>query len=251
MNNKIFVNLFRILIILVFIFLWEYLSYKNIINSFIFSSPSKIIKCISTLYNSNNLFNHIFITITETVVAFSLSITIALFIGILFYECNFVYRVFEPFLTLFNSMPKVALGPLIIIVFGAKETSIIIMALSITLILNIMQIYNSFSQTDKYLDKLLTIYHASRYEKLKYLVIPSALVTIVNSLKINISMTLIGVIMGEFLVSKAGIGYLIVYGSQVFNLTLVLTGIFILILISFVMYVIITIIENKIKRSYN
>ena len=109
----------------------------------------------------------------------------------------------------------------------------------------------NYTTCSKYLDKLLTIYHASRYEKLKYLVIPSALVTIVNSLKINISMTLIGVIMGEFLVSKAGIGYLIVYGSQVFNLTLVLTGIFILILISFVMYVIITIIENKIKRSYD
>ena len=250
MKNKLLIHTIRLILLFSLLLLWEYFSRKNIINPFVFSSPSKIFKCITNLYRENNLLNHVYITFRETLVAFILSITIALFTGILFYEVNILYKIFDPFLTLFNSMPKVALGPLIIIIFGAKSTSIIIMALSITLILNIIQIYNSFISTDKYLEKLLTIYDATRIDKLRYLVIPSALITIVNSLKINISMTLIGVIMGEFLVSKEGIGYLIVYGSQVFNLTLVLSGIILLIIISFILYLIVSLLESKIKRSY-
>ena len=148
-----------------------------------------------------------------------------------------------------NSMPKVALGPIIIIIFGAKENSIIIMALSITLILNILTIYNSFLNVDMYLEKYLNTLNVSKLNMLKLLVIPSSYKTIINSLKINISMTLIGVIMGEFLVSKAGIGYLIIYGTQVFNLTLVISGIVILMIISYILYMLISLIEHKLNKK--
>lgn len=148
-----------------------------------------------------------------------------------------------------NSMPKVAIGPLIIIIFGAGEKSIIIMALSITLILNILSIYNAFINSDLYLEKLLTSLNATKIDKLKYLTIPSALSSIINSLKINISMTLIGVIMGEFLVSKSGIGYLIIYGTQVFNLNLVMSGIILLMIISYILFVIVNMIEYLLKKS--
>ena len=146
-------------------------------------------------------------------------------------------------------MPKVALGPLIIILFGANQNSIIIMALSITLILNILSIYNGFINADDNLKKYLITLGANKKEILKYLVIPSAYNVIINSLKINISMTLIGVIMGEFLVSKSGIGYLIIYGTQVFNLTLVISGIVLLMFISYILYIIITTLEKYLNKK--
>ncbi|MBO4600991.1 MAG: ABC transporter permease subunit [Bacilli bacterium] len=247
-TNKIFIKIVQLLIVFIFLFIWEILSKYNVINTFIFSSPSKILKCIINLYKNNNLVNHILITLKETIIAFSLSILISFIIAIIFYEIPILFNIFEPFLTIINSTPKVAIGPLIIIIFGASQNSIIIMALSITLILNILSIYNGFTNVNKYLLKLLNSLNASRFQKLKYLIVPSAYSVIINSLKINISMTLIGVIMGEFLVSKAGIGYLIIYGTQVFDLTLVLSGIIILMIISYILYLFINIFERKTKK---
>ena len=250
-HSRILIIFIQIFLVILLIFLWELLSNKNIINSFIFSSPSKILKCIINLYKNNNLVNHIITTLKETLFSFSLSILIAFIIAIIFYEVPILYKILDPFLTIINSTPKIAIGPLIIILFGAGERSIIIMALSITLIINILSIYNGFTNADPNLLKLLDSLNAGRIKKLKYLVIPSAYKVIINSLKINISMTLIGVIMGEFLVSKAGIGYLIIYGTQVFNLTLVLSGIIILMIISYILYFIITIIEKTLNKNHS
>lgn len=247
--NKKYIYLVQLLIIFIVISFWEYLSYKNILNSFIFSSPSKIVKCIVNLYNNGSLFTHIFITIHETIISFLLSIILGFTIAIILYQNTYLFKVLEPFFTILNSMPKIALGPLFIIIFGASQKSIIIMALSITLIINILSIYNGFSGADMYLSKLLDSLKASKLQKLKYLIIPSAYSSIINSLKINISMTLVGVIMGEFLVSKAGIGYLIIYGTQVFNLTLVMSGIIILIIISYMLYLFVCLIEKRLNKK--
>ena len=248
-HNTFYIHIIRLTIIIIFLITWEFLSSKNIINSFIFSSPSKIFNCIISLYKNNNLLIHIKTTLNEVFISFSLSIIISFLIAIFLYEIPFIYKILEPILTMINSMPKVAIGPLIIIIFGAGEKSIIIMALSITLILNILSIYNAFINSDLYLEKLLTSLNATKIDKLKYLTIPSALSSIINSLKINISMTLIGVIMGEFLVSKSGIGFLIIYGTQVFNLNLVMSGIILLMIISYILFVIVNIIEYLLKKS--
>ena len=148
-----------------------------------------------------------------------------------------------------NSLPKVALGPIIIIWAGANTKSIIVMALLINLIVSIMNIYNGFTGVDKTKIKLLKSFGATKKQILRYLIIPESKRTIISSLKINISMTLIGVIMGEFLVSKKGIGYLIIYGTQVFNLTLVMSGILVLVLLSFIIYEIVTLIEKKLSNQ--
>ena len=149
-----------------------------------------------------------------------------------------------------NSLPKVALGPLIIIIAGANTKSIIIMALLINLIVSIITIYNGFINIDETRIKLMKSFKATKKQLLIKLVIPSSYKTIISSLKLNISMSLIGVIMGEFLVSKAGIGYLIIYGTQVFNLSLVMAGIFILVIISFILYKLVTFIENKLIKKF-
>ena len=149
-----------------------------------------------------------------------------------------------------NSLPKVALGPLIIIIAGANTKSVIVMALLINLIVSIITIYNGFLNIDEKKIKMIKSFGANKLQILTKLVIPSSYKTIISSLKLNISMSLIGVIMGEFLVSKEGLGYLIIYGTQVFNLSLVMAGILILVIISYILYKIITFSEGKLIKKF-
>ncbi len=249
-RKKIFVFSIQILIIVLFFSIWELLARFELINTFIYSSPSLILDTIFNLFNDNNLFNHVYITLLETVISFILGISLGFIISILLYKFSTLAKIVDPFLTMLNSLPKVALGPLIIIIVGANIKSIIVMALLINIIISIMTIYNGFLDTDKTKIKLFKSLNASNYQILRKLIIPSSYNTIISSLKINISLTLIGVIMGEFLVSRAGIGYLIIYGTQVFNLSLVMTGIFLLVIISFLLYQIIYLIEKKLLNKY-
>lgn len=247
-KNKLLIISTQLSIVLIFLFLWEYLTNKEIINSFIYSSPSLIIKTIVNLIKSNNLFIHIWTTFYEVIISFILGIFGGLFMSILLYKFKFFAKVIDPFLTILNSLPKVALEPLIIIIVGANVKSIIVMALLINLIVSIITIYNGFLNTDVNKIRLFNSFNASKKQILFKLVIPCSFKTIISSLKLNISMSLIGVIMGEFLVSKRGIGYLIIYGTQVFNLNLVMSGIIILLIISFLLYKIVLFIE---KRTFN
>jgi len=247
-KEKKLVTIIQIFIIATFLLLWEYSTYKGIISSFIYSSPSRIIKTIIELINNNNFFIHIYTTLKEVLIAFIIGNILGFIIAILLYEFKILSKVIDPFLTMLNSLPKVALGPLIIIIFGSNIKSIIIMALLINLIITIITIYNGFLNTDSYELTLFKTLHANKLQTLFMLVIPSSYQTIITSFKLSISQTLIGVIMGEFLVSKEGIGYLIVYGKQVFNLNYVMTGIILLAIISYTLYKIIVILEKKLLK---
>lgn len=248
-RNKIIVVFFQVIIIIVFFATWQLLSDNKIINPFIFSSPKKIIETTISLYKNYNLVSHILTTLYETIIAFGLGISLGFIIAVILYECKILAKIIDPFLTMINSLPKVALGPIIIIWAGANIKSIIVMALLINLVISIITIYNGFLNTDNYKIKLLKSFKASKIQILTKVVIPESYNTIISSLKINISMSLIGVIMGEFLVSKQGIGYLIIYGTQVFNLNIVMSGIILLILISFILYELIDKLEKKLLNK--
>jgi len=243
--EKFTILFFQIFILISFIITWELLSKYKIINPFIFSSPTKILETIKNLFLNYNLTSHILTTLYETLIAFILGITLSFISSIILYEFKILNKILDPYLTMLNSLPKVALGPLIIIIVGANTNSIIVMALLINLIVGIITIYNGFNNIDPDLVKLFKTFKARKLDTLFKLTIPATYKTIISSLKLNISMTLIGVIMGEFLVSKAGIGYLIIYGTQIFNLNMVMSGIVILIIISYLLYKIISYIENK------
>ena len=247
-KEKIVVRFFQIFIGLSFIILWELLSRFKIINSFVFSSPSKIIYTLVDLYRNNNLFNNIFVTLHELFISFGIGSILGFVIAIIFYRVPILKKVFDPYLTLLNSLPKVALGPLLIIWIGANTKSIIVMALLINLIVSIIGFYNGFTNTDKYKLKLLKSFGASEKQIIFRLVVPSSLENIFSTIKLNISMSLIGVIMGEFLSSKAGVGYLILYGTQVFNLNLVMSGIILLLVLSYLLYLIICLVEKRILK---
>ncbi len=244
-RRKTLVLLSQILISIIFFVIWELLAKYKVINPFIFSSPSRIIKTIINLFENNRLIYHIWVTSYETLIAFIITFIISLIISIILYESWFLSKIFDPYLTMLNSLPKVALGPIIIIWVGANTKSIILMAVLISLIVSIQTVYNGFINTDKNKIKLLKTFGASKKDILFKVVIPYNYNVIINSLKINISMCLIGVIMGEFLTSKAGIGYLILYGSQIFNLNLVMSGIVILIILSIVLYELTKYIEKR------
>ena len=247
--KKIVVLACQILIAFVFIFTWELLSKYNVINSFIFSSPSLAIKTILNLHNSNNLYPHILTTTTEILIAFALSSLIGFLVATLLWWYNTFAKIVDPYLTMLNSLPKVALGPIIIIWGGTNIKAIIIMALLISLIISIINIYEGFMNVDGNRIKLLKSFKATKLQIFFRCILPSSMINILNALKINISMSLIGVIMGEFLVSKSGIGYLIIYGSQVFNLNLVIAGICILAILSIILYYLISYLEKKIIKN--
>ena len=247
--NSILVIIAQVFILVFFIWLWQWLSDNGYINTFITSSPKRVFYTLISLYKENNLWRHIFITLYETIISFLLATFLGIFIAIILWYQPFLSKVVDPYLTVFNSLPKVALGPILIIWVGSNMKSIIIMALLVSLIITIVSVYNGFMNTDNNRIKLMKSINATRFQMLYYLVLPSNYKTIISCLKINISMSLIGVIMGELLVSKSGIGYLIMYGSQVFNLDLVMSGIFILMIVSYIMYFMVNYLEKVLIKK--
>ena len=173
-REKIIVLTFQILILVIFLLLWELLSKYKIINPFIFSSPTNVLATIKNLFTSYNLVGHILTTLYETLIAFILGITLSFIIAIILYEFKILNKIIDPYLTMLNSLPKVALGPLIIIIAGANTKSIIVMALLINLIVGIMTIYNGFNNIDKDLIKLFKTFNASRLDILLKLTIPAS-----------------------------------------------------------------------------
>ncbi len=238
----------QIIMFILLIVSWQISSDLGLINDFIFSSPKKIIDTFLLLHSQNNLYNHIIVTTIETFISFILASFLGLLIASLMWKYKFFAKVLEPYLTILNSLPKISLGPIIIICVGTGMSSIILMALLITVIITILNLYKAFINTDINKVKLMKSLGANSNQIYYKLVLPSNIPEIINVLKINISMSLIGVIMGELLSSTEGIGYLITYGSQVFNLNLVMTGIVILSMLSTLMYFIVILIEKKIKQ---
>ena len=248
-RDKIFIISFQIGIILLFIVIWQILADLGIINTFISSSPKQVVNTIIMLHNTNNLYNHIWITFYETIISFSIGTILGILVATILWWNEKIAKIVDPYLTVLNSLPKVALGPIIIIWCGAGMKSIIFMALLISLIITIINVYQGFISIDKLKIKLMQSFGANKLQIYTKLLLPGTFANIISTLKINISMSLIGVIMGEFLVSKEGIGYLIMYGSQVFNLNLVMSGIVILMIFSYLLYLIVNSLEKILVKK--
>lgn len=249
--RKILVIMVQILVLVSFLIIWELLSKYEIINSFLYSSPSKVFSTIINLFNSNDLVEHISVTLYETLISFFVASILGFVIATILWWNKFIYEVLDPYLTILNSLPKVALGPLIIVWVGASTNSIIIMALLISTFISIINIYNGFISVDNNFILLMKSMRANKFQMFFKVILPSNLKNLISAFKINISMSLIGVIMGELLVSKSGLGYLIMYGSQVFNINLTITSAFILGVLSYLMYLIINRIDISIKKRQN
>ena len=231
-------------ILVVFIALWEITARLGIIDSFILSQPSRIVETYITMFQSDLL------TIYETLIGFLLGAVFGTLFAVLLWWSSFIAKVSEPYLVVLNSLPKIALGPVIIVLVGAGTEAIIFMALAISLIVTVLEMLSGFRHTDPELIRMATTFGASKRQIFLKVVLPSNIPTLFNSLKINIGLSLVGVIAGEFLVSKAGLGYLIVYGGQVFRLDLVMASVIILSAVAALMYEGVVLLQKLVMRWY-
>ncbi|MBE5746056.1 MAG: ABC transporter permease [Clostridiales bacterium] len=247
-TKKIVILTSQILLLLFFISLWELLTHLKILDSFIMSSPSRIYFKTVDLFTRGNLMYHIWITLKEAILGFIIATGLGTLIAIILWWSEYTRKILEPYIVILNSLPKIALGPIIIIWFGAGTQSIVVMAVLITIIITILTMLNAFLACDKDKIMLLKSMGANKFKILTKLIIPSALPEFISMLKINVGMTWVGTIMGEYLVSKAGLGYLIVYGGQVFQLDLVMTSTVILCILAGLMYFLVAQFEKHFKK---
>lgn len=240
----------RILLFVGFIAIWEISARLGWINAFIFSSPSRIIKTFRTMLTDGSIFRHASITLGETFLSFGLIVVFGIGIALILWMFTPLSEVLEPYLIVLNSLPKSALAPMLIVWLGNNSKAIIVTAISVAIFGTILNIYTSFSETDPDKIKLMRTFGASRLTILTKLIIPASLNTIVSNMKVNIGLCLVGVIIGEFLAAKAGLGYLIMYGSQIFKLDWVAMSIVILCIISVILFKLIDLLQKAAKKLY-
>ena len=248
-KKSILVNVARFAVLILFLGIWELSATFAWINPFITSSPSRILKTITQLYQNGTLLYHVGTTLWETLLGFFIAVVVGYTVALLLWWSEIFRRISEPYLVVLNALPKIALGPLIIIWCGTGSKAIVFMTILIGLIVAILNMLNGFMSTDENKLLLLKSIGASKLQILWKLVIPSSLPNFISMLKINVGMAWIGSIMGEYIVSKAGIGYLIVYGGQVFKLDLVMSAVFILCILAAVMYALVALLERLVIKN--
>lgn len=238
----------RIIIFLLFIALWEMASHLDWIDSFFFSSPSRVIICFTELITNNNLFLHIGVTLLETIVSFILVIGIGLVVATLLWHSKKTSEILEPYLVVLNSLPKSALAPLFIVWLGTGISTIIVAGISVAIFGCIISLYTGFKQVDA--EKITLIYTlgGSKHDAFSKVVLPGSIPTVLSTMKVNIGLSLVGVIIGEFLAARRGLGYLIIYGSQTFQLDMVITSIIILCVFAMALYQLIQNTEHYYKK---
>ena len=214
---------------------WEVAARLGWMDSFIFSQPSRILRTYWTMAQEDLLY-HVWVTVGETMAGFLLGAAAGVMLAILLWWSPFVSKVSEPYLVVLNSLPKIALGPVIILLAGAGTRAIVFMALAISLVVTVLEMLSGFRDTDPGALRMARTFGATKGQLFRKIVLPYNIPTLFDSLKVNIGLSLVGVIAGEFLVSRAGLGYLIVYGGQVFKMDLVMASVIILAAVAALLY---------------
>ena len=237
--HRLLVIFFRIFLLTGFLFLWEFCASHQIIDSFIFSSPSKIINVLLLMISDHSIFLHLGVTLYETFVSFFLVIFVSILFAILLWYSNNLSEILEPYLVVLNSLPKSALAPLLIVWLGATKTTIIVTGMSVAIFGSILNLYTSFRSTDPGKIKLIYTLRGNHLHVLTKVILPYSIPAIISNMKVNIGLCLVGVIIGEFLAAKEGLGYLIIYSSQVFKMDWLLMSICILCVFAIFLYALI------------
>ena len=243
-RHRRIVSVSRVLILLSFLFIWEFTANVGIIDSFIFSSPSKIALCFWGMLIDKSIFLHIGVTLYETILSFILVIAISILMAVALWFSPKLSEILDPYLVVLDSLPKSALAPLLIVWLGANTTTIIVAGMSVAIFGSILNLYTSFTTVDPEKIKLIYTLHGSKYHALTKVVIPSSIPAIISTMKVNIGLCLVGVIIGEFLAARNGLGYLIIYASQTFKLDWLLMSIVLLCIMAMGLYSLINFLER-------
>lgn len=240
----------QVAIFLCFVGVWEWLAQINAINVLIFSHPSKMWELFWTQLIDGRLFPHIGMTVWETVVGFLLGTILGTLLATLIWWSPFLSRVLDPYLVVLNSMPKVALGPVFIVFLGPGLLSIIAMGCAISVIITTIVIYTSFKEVNQNYIRVVRTLGGNKRQIFRLVILPSTIPAILSTLKVNVGLSWVGVIVGEFLVSKMGLGYLIIYGFQVFNFTLVMVSLAIIAVVATLMYQGVAFLERRLTSQF-
>lgn len=240
----------RILILFSFLFLWEFTANVGLIDSFIFSSPSKIALCFWKMTKDGSIFLHIGITLYETVISFLLVTIFSILTAILLWFSKKLSEILDPYMVVLNSLPKSALAPLLIVWLGATQTTIIVAGMSVAIFGSILNLYSSFSGVDPEKIKLIYTLRGNQFHVMTKVILPNCLPSIINNMKVNIGLCLVGVVIGEFLAARNGLGYLIIYSSQVFKMDWLLMSLVLLCLMAMGLYAMINLLEKWYLRRF-
>ncbi len=243
------VHVARLGLLVVFLGVWELLAVTGAIDVFLTSSPSRVLETIVTMTADGQLLEHVWASLYETVAGYVIGTVAGYLIAVALWWNVHVRKVFEPYLVVINSLPKIALGPLIILWAGTGKNSIIVMTVLISVVITAISLMNGFCETDKNKILLMQSMHATKLQTFTKLVAPANLPTLTATLKINVGMSWVGSIMGEYLVSREGLGYLLVYGSQTFRLDLVMSCTVLLCALAGVMYAIVAVAEKLLLKN--
>ncbi len=239
----------RLCIVVVFLLVWEVSANTGMIDPFFFSSPSRVCKSFATLYRENSLSTHIGVTLFETLLSFLLVFGISMALATLLWYSEKASAVLEPYLVVLNSLPKSALAPLFIVWLGTGIKTIIVAGISVAIFGAIISLYTGFSLTEPEKCMLITTFGGNRRQIFQKVVLPSNILLILSTMKVNIGLSLVGVIIGEFLAARRGLGYLIIYGSQTFKMSMVITSIVILCVIAMLLYLGLQLTEHWYKKK--
>lgn len=242
------IRFFQWTIFLLFVVLWEIGTRVGFMNPFIFSSPTRLFTTFSTMAKDGSIFYHIGITLAETFISFFLVIAIGLIVAIILWWNDTIAKILEPYLVMLNSLPKTALAPVFIVWLGNNMKTIIVAAVLVAVFGSIITLYTHFVAVEEDKIKLITTLGGSKKDVLTKVILPGNIPSIISVMKVNIGLSLVGVIIGEFLASKAGLGYLIIYGSQVFKLDWVIMSIVLLCIMATALYKLLTFLEKRVQR---
>lgn len=241
----------RFLAFFLFLSAWEISADLHLIDAFIFSSPSRILQTVIDMSQDGSIFRHTGITMYETLLSFVLVILVSFLTATVLWFSNTVSEILEPWLVILNSLPKSALAPLLIVWLGASTRTIIVAGMSVAVFGSIISMYTAFRETDEEKIKLIYTLGGNRMQVLRCVVFPSSIPSVISILKVNIGLCLVGVIIGEFLAAREGLGYLIIYASQIFKLNYLITALIILCIIAFCLYQLIQKLEHHIRKTRN
>ncbi len=247
-KQKRMIKFFRFLIFAAFLILWEVAANTELIDAFFFSSPSRIVTCVISMGQTGELFTHIGYTLAETILSFFFVMLLTVVFASALWFSKSLAAIFEPTLVILNSLPKSALAPLFIVWLGTGMKTIIVAGISVAIFGSIISLYTQFHQTDPEKEKLILTLGGNKWDVYSRIVFPYSLPTLINSMKVNIGLSLVGVVIGEFLAARQGLGYLIIYGTQVFKLDMVISSIIILCVIAYGLYFGIQKLEKKMNN---
>lgn len=249
-RRKKFIFITQIVLLVVFIVMWEVLSRNHFIDPLIFSSPTKVAQLMIDKFSDGTLLYHLRYTVFETILGFILGTVGGIIIASILWSSKRLADIIDPYLVVLNAMPKVALGPMIIVALGPGMFSIITMGAIISVIITTIVVYSAFNEVNPNYLYVVRSFGASRSTCFKEVIFPATIPTMISTLKVNVGLSWVGVIVGEFLVSNQGLGYLIIYGFQIFDFTLVMTSLVIIACLAAIMYIVVERLEKMLIKGF-